>query len=293
MSLAKVRSGEVEIAYDVRGDDQSSAIVLIPGLGGSMGDFDEDQVDELIDEGLRVIRIDNRDSGASSHLTWLGMPDLMSIFMGAQDRVPYRLADMAADVLAVLDEIEVERVHVVGVSMGGMIAQELVLAHPEMARSLASIMSTTGARNVGSPSPEVIQLAVGSVMGGAPLDPLEMMRRISSPGYPFDESRARARIEGQLASSNDPYGTLRQLAAVLGASDRTERLRALDLPATVIHGRDDPLINVSGGEATAAAIPGASLLVLEGMGHDVPDALWPEIRDTVLANVRRAEREGR
>ncbi|MGC8480324.1 MAG: alpha/beta fold hydrolase [Acidimicrobiales bacterium] len=293
MSLAKVRSGEVEIAYDVRGDEQSPAIVLIPGLGGSMGDFDEDQVDELIDEGLRVIRIDNRDSGASTHLTWLGMPDLMSIFMGAQDRVPYRLEDMAADVLAVLDEIEVERVHVVGVSMGGMIAQEFVLAHPEMARSLASIMSTTGARDVGSPSPEVIQLAVGSVMGGAPLDPLEMMRRISSPGYPFDESRARARIEGQLASSNDPYGTLRQLAAVLGASDRTERLRALDLPATVIHGRDDPLINVSGGEATAAAIPGASLLVFEGMGHDVPEALWPEIRDTVLANVRRAEREGR
>jgi pimeloyl-ACP methyl ester carboxylesterase len=293
MSLSKVRSGEVEIAFDVRGDEEHSAILLIPGLGGSMGDFDEDQVDELIDEGLRVIRIDNRDSGASSHLTSLGMPDLMGIFMGSQDRAPYQLADMAADVLAVLDEIEVERVHVVGVSMGGMIAQEFVLAHPEMARSLASIMSTTGARNVGSPSPEVIQLAVGSVMGGAPLDPLEMMRRIASPGYPFDEARARARIEGQLAASADPYGTLRQLAAVLGAADRTERLRALDLPVTVIHGRDDPLINVSGGEATAAAIPGSSLLVLEGMGHDVPEALWPQVRDTVLANVRRAESEGR
>lgn len=285
MPIAKLRN--LDIAYESFGDSSNEAMLLFVGLGGQLVDWEEPAVAELVSHGFYVIRFDNRDSGHSSHLAELGSPDLISIFMGKKTAVPYGLADMADDALSLMDYLEIEVAHLVGVSMGAMIAQELCVAHPESVLSLASIMSSTGAKKVGAPSTGVVNLLLASMANGG-VDPFEFAKVISSPGYPFVEENVRNKLAQHAARSVDVEGTMRQLAAVLTTADRTEELRRLSIPTVVIHGSDDPLVDISGGRATAAAIRGAKFIEMPGMGHDVPIEAWPTIRDEIVSNAKRA-----
>jgi pimeloyl-ACP methyl ester carboxylesterase len=281
--MRSVRRGSVEIVYDVTGDPNDPVMLLISGLGGQMVDWNDSAVDELVARGFRVVRFDNRDAGLSTHLSELGVPDLISIFFGKTDSLPYTLSDMAADALAVLVDVGAETAHVVGVSMGGMIAQRLAIDAPHVVLSLASIMSTTGSREVGAPSSEIVTMIMSSMPDGGP-DPMKLSKALASPGFPYDEELALAKVERHAERSSESVGTLRQLAAVLGSTDRSDELRSLRIPTVVMHGRDDPLIHVSGGEATAKSISDAKLVIYDGMGHDIPEQLWPAIRDEIVLN---------
>jgi pimeloyl-ACP methyl ester carboxylesterase len=245
----------------------------------------------LAGRGFRLIRFDNRDIGLSGGFDALGRPDFAAILGGDPATVPYLLSDLADDTAALLKELGVDRAHVVGASMGGMVAQQLTIDHPDLVASLCSIMSTTGDRAVGHASPEAIALLSrppAADREAAIAAALASARVLGSPGYPAAEDDIRQRAGAVYDRSFRPAGFARQYAAILGSGDRTAGLGAVTVPALVIHGEDDPLIEVSGGRATAAAIPGAELLVVPGMGHDLPRVLWPELIDAIEANVRRA-----
>jgi pimeloyl-ACP methyl ester carboxylesterase len=212
--------------------------------------------------------------------------------MGDTSSASYTLSDMARDAAGLLDALGLESAHVVGASMGGMIAQTLAIEHPDRVRTLTSIMSTTGDASVGGASQE----ALGALLAPPARGRAEAIERtvstyrvIGSPAYELDEPALRERAGRSFDRAYDPAGVARQLLAVLGSGDRTPRLRELRLPVLVIHGADDPLVRVSGGRATAAAIPGAELVELDGMGHDLPRALWPLITDRIVAMVERDE----
>jgi pimeloyl-ACP methyl ester carboxylesterase len=248
----------------------------------------------LADRGLFVVRFDNRDIGLSTHLDDRGAPDIMAILGGDRSNVPYALADLADDTVGLLDVLGIDSAHVVGASMGGMIAQLVAIRHPHRVRSLTSIMSTTGDPAVGAPA----AAAMGVLLAPPATDresaiqrAVDAYRVIGSPGFEFDEQALRERAGLSYDRRYNPAGVARQLAAVLATPDRTADLAAVGVPALVIHGERDSLVNVSGGRATAAAIPGAELLVVDGMGHDLPRAIWPEITDRITALVERAEQD--
>ena len=281
----------VDIHYESIGDPADPPLLLIMGLGAQMVGWPDDFCAAVAGRGFRVIRFDNRDVGLSSGFDELGMPDLPAIFGGDPATVPYLLSDLAADTAALLKELGVDRAHVVGASMGGMVAQQLTIEHPELVASLCSIMSTTGDRAVGHPTPEAIALLSRppaadreAAIDGA----VASARVIGSPGYPAAEDEIRQRAATIYDRSFRPAGFVRQYAAILGSGDRTAGLAAVTVPTLVIHGEDDPLIDVSGGRATAAAIPDAELVVVPGMGHDLPRVLWPQLIDAIEANARRA-----
>ncbi len=256
-------------------------VVLITGLGRQLIDWDPALVWRIQGAGYRVITVDNRDAGKSPHLTEIGKVPLgeirRAVERGEPVDVPYLLADMAQDVARTLDELEIDAAHIVGVSMGGYIAQELALIAPERVLTLTSIMSSTGDRTVGQAS-EVGMRSLFRAPSPEPEDAIEDMldaRRILATPDEFDEALERARVEEAVRRSFHPEATGRQLAAIWASPDRTERLGSLTTPTLVIHGEADELVGVSGGHATAAAIPGAELLVVEGMGHDLPPSRWP------------------
>ena len=285
--------GGIELAYERFGDPADPPLLLVMGLGTQMLGWPDDFCEGLAARGLSVVRFDNRDIGLSTHLHDAPAPDMAAAMMGDTSAATYTLSDMAGDVAGLLDALGLESAHVVGASMGGMIAQMLAIEHPERVRTLTSIMSTTGDPSVGGPS----QAALGVLLAPPARNRAEAIERtvasyrvIGSPGYEMDEPALRERAGRSFDRAFDPAGVGRQLLAVLASGDRTPRLRELRLPALVIHGADDPLVNVSGGRATAAAIPGAELVELDGMGHDLPRALWPRITDRIVALV---EREGR
>ncbi len=278
----------IEICFDTVGDKSDPAVLLIMGLGGQLIVWDDSICNDLADRGFFVIRFDNRDVGLSSHFDSLGAPNLIEIFMGAHDKAPYRLADMAADTVGLLEHLSLSAAHIVGVSMGGMIAQQMAIDHPEVVLSLASIMSTTGDRSVGQTRPEII----AALVSGLPITfdeqiekQITMAELLSSPGYGFDPSYARDRVMRSIDRANHPVGTLRQLAAIFASGDRTSALGKVEVPTVVIHGDSDPLIDISGGRATAAAIPGARFVEISGMGHEIPPKVWPRIRDEILNNI--------
>ena len=269
-----VGPAHLEIAYERLGDPHAPPVLLIMGLGSQLIGWPDDLCAELVARGLQVIRFDNRDVGASSHVT-----------------APYTLSDMAGDAAGLLDALGLASAHVVGASLGGFVAQTLAIEHPHRVRSLTSIMSSTGALSVGQPHPEALAL-----FGGPPATTrAEVVQRmvdvftvIGSPAYPIDRAAIAERAGRAFDRSYDPAGLLRQGRAVLASSDRTPRLRELRIPTLVIHGTADPMVDVSGGRATAAAIPGAELVVIEGMGHDLPRALWPELVRRIGELVQRA-----
>jgi len=281
----------VEIEYDTFGDPAAPALLLVMGLGAQMIAWDEELCERLVERGFFVIRYDNRDIGLSTKFDDGPQPDLTALLSGDGSSAPYLLADMADDAVGLLDALGIARAHIVGASMGGMIVQSIAIAHPERVLSVCSVMSTTGARDVGQPTPE----AMGALLV-PPADSREQAieqsvagsRVISSTGYPFDEERVRERAGAAYDRSYNPAGMGRQLAAILASPDRTEALGHVELPTVVIHGDIDPLVTLSGGQATAAAIPGAELLVMPGMGHDLPLGLWGSVVDAIAKNAERA-----
>jgi pimeloyl-ACP methyl ester carboxylesterase len=244
----------------------------------------------LAGHGLHVIRFDNRDVGLSSHITGAPAPDVRAAFLGRTSSASYTLSDMAADAVGLMDALGLDGAHLVGASMGGMIAQTAAIEHPDRVRSLTSIMSTTGDRTVGTPT-EAALAALLSPPGRTREEAIERtvkaVRVIGSPGFELDEAELRRRTGLAYDRAYDPVGVARQLVAIAASGDRTAALRSLAVPALVLHGADDPLVAVSGGRATAAAIPGAELVEFPGMGHDLPRPLWGEITRRIAEFVTR------
>jgi pimeloyl-ACP methyl ester carboxylesterase len=279
----------IDIEYVTSGDPADPTLLLVMGLGAQLTAWPEGFVDQLAARGFFTVRFDNRDSGLSTKFE--GTPDYLALFGGDRSSAPYSIEDMAEDGVALLNALGLDRVHVVGASMGGMITQAMVIAHPDRFLSACSIMSTTGDATVGAPTAEAVTALLrppASDRETAVAASLEGSRVISSPGYPFDVDLMTRRAAAAYDRSYSPDGTGRQLAAILAASDRTEGLRHLKLPFLVIHGEEDPLVTVSGGKATAAAVPGSKLILMPGMGHDLPEALWDQIIDAIVANTELA-----
>jgi pimeloyl-ACP methyl ester carboxylesterase len=292
MTEELAQSNGIEIAYETFGDPGDPALLLIMGLGMQMVGWDPDFCELLAGEGFYVIRFDNRDVGQSTKVRGGPKPNVLGAMLGRPARASYELRDMAADAVGLLDHLDVHAAHLVGASMGGMIAQTMALEHPERVLSLASIMSTTGERRVGRPRLR----AFGVLLRKAPRDReafIEYTRRvvktIGSPGFPTDDERLRRRAAESFDRCYYPAGIGRQMMAIMASGDRTERLPQLDLPTVVIHGKSDPLIPVRAGRATAAAIPGAELIEIDGWGHDLPPAVWPRLVEAIARNGRRAE----
>ncbi len=288
--MATARANGIDIEYDTFGDPADRPMLLIMGLGGQLIAWDDELCSRLAGHGFRVVRFDNRDVGLSTKIEGAPVPDIMAVVQGDRSSVPYSLEDMAADATGLLDALGIEKAHVVGVSMGGMIAQVVAIDHPDRVLSLASIMSTMGDPSVGAPTPE----AMAVLMRPPPQERDEVIARevethkaIGSPGFPVDEERTRRRAAAAYDRSFYPQGVARQVAAVVAASDRTEELSHVDVPTVVIHGTTDPLVTPSGGEATAKAIPGAELIMIEGMGHELPPGAWPTVVDAVVGNAAK------
>jgi pimeloyl-ACP methyl ester carboxylesterase len=275
----------IDMEYETLGDPTDPPLLMVMGLGAQLIAWPQKFVEDLAARGFFIIRYDNRDVGLSTKFE--GMPDFVALFTGDGSSAPYRIEDMADDGSALLDHLDVGRAHVVGVSMGGMITQALVINHAEQFLTACSIMSTTGDQSVGAPTPEAAAALLrppATTRDEAIRSSVEGSKAISSPGYPFDVDVMTQRAEAAYDRNFCPEGTARQLGAILASPDRTEGLRSVDLPFLVLHGEADPLVTLSGGEATAAAVPGAKLMVFPGMGHDLPEALWDQIIDAVVAN---------
>ncbi|MEO6085888.1 MAG: alpha/beta fold hydrolase [Umezawaea sp.] len=283
--------GDIELEYETFGDPADPALVLVMGLGTQMITWDLQLCELFAAQGFHVIRFDNRDIGLSTVFDHLPVPDLPALVAGDTSTAPYLLSDMADDVVGLLDGLGIERAHLVGASMGGMIAQQTAIDHPSRVLSLCSIMSTTGDRSVGQGRPEVVATLRQAPAGDreATIEQrLASSRLTRSPGFSVDEDAARERIAASYDRSNRPLSALRHLAAVMASPDRTEGLRGVIAPTLVIHGSHDPLVDKSGGEATAAAVPGAELIIIEGMAHDLPVDVWPTVVEAVTANAKRA-----
>ena len=288
--------GDVDVAYNTLGEASDPPVVLISGLGAQLIAWDDAFCQELVDRGLFVIRFDNRDVGLSSHLADRPTSDPSAQTAGAAPVASYTLAQMAADTAGLIDNLGLGSAHVVGISLGGMIAQILAIEQPERVRSLTSIMSTTGNDQVGQPTDAALALYLlppVSTREGAMDRAVLFNRTVGSPAYPTEETELRDRAVRAVDRSFNPQGVARQLAAAVTTPDRTKDLRRLDLPTLVIHGAEDPLIAMSGGQATAAAIPGAELVVIDGMGHDLPRPLWPTVAERIATLVARAQQRPR
>ena len=286
-----VGPGHVDIAYERFGETDLPPVLLLMGLGTQMLGWPDGFCDALTAHG-HVIRLDNRDIGLSSHLNDAPAPDFEAIFRGDTSSASYTLSDMAGDTVGLLDALGLESAHLVGASMGGMIAQTVAIEHPRRVRSLTSIMSTTGDSSVGQSKPEAMA-ALFSPPASNRADAIErtvsILRVIGSPGFELDEADVRWRTGLSYDRAHDPVGVGRQFAAIAASGDRTAALRSVSVPTLVLHGADDPLINVSGGRATAQAIAGAELVVFEGMGHHLSRELWAEMARHIGGLVERAE----
>ena len=291
MSVQIAPANGIEIAYETFGDPSGRPLLLVMGLATQMLAWHEEFCGALVDLGFHVVRYDNRDIGLSTHLHDAPVPDVMAAFGGDTSSASYTLDDMADDAVALLDHLGIDRAHVVGASMGGMIAQTVASRHPARVASLTSIMSTPSSA-IGSPTQE----AMAVLFAPPATSREEAVQRartayevIGSPAYPLDLPWL-ASISGEAYDrAYDPLGVARQLLAVHASGDRTPSLRELAVPTLVVHGDADPLVQVAGGQATAEAVPGAELLVIEGMGHNLPRELWPQITEAIAAVADRAE----
>ncbi len=283
--------GNLELCYETFGATDSPPLLLVMGLASQMLLWDDELCELLAARGFRVIRFDNRDVGHSTRLREAHVPTRWELVTRRRRAAAYSLEDMADDAVGLLNHLQIAAAHVVGASMGGMIAQLMAINHPARVQSLVSIMSTTGNPRVGRSRLRVaLRLLRKAPRGRAAYieDHLDNYRLIGSPDFGFDEERKRERAARMFDRGIHPDGSARQLAAVVTASDRTARLRGITAPVTVIHGDTDPLVGASGGRATAAAIPGARLIILAGMGHDLPRELWPQIIDAITRNAAAA-----
>jgi len=281
----------LELAYQEMGEPDGEPLLLVMGLGTQMIAWDEGFCGLLAERGFRVVRFDNRDIGRSTKIASAGVPGRADLMLGRAGSAAFLLPDMAADTIGLMDHLGIESAHIVGVSMGGMIAQTLAIGHPRRLRSLGSIMSNTGSRWTGMPSRKAMAVLLGRPPRGreAAIErAVKTFRVIGSPGYPFDEERVRQISARSYDRGHSAAGVLRQLHAITASGDRTQALRGVRVPTTVIHGKRDPLVRPAGGRATARAIPGARLKLIDGMGHDLPRQLWPVFVEEIAANAARA-----
>ena len=290
--FAHLSSG-IDLCYETFGDPTAPPILLVMGLGGPMGWWSTEFCEQLAERGHFVIRYDNRDTGRSTKLREKAVTRgaVIQAFLG-RGTAPYGIADLAEDAFGLLDELGLSRAHLVGVSMGGMIVQTMAIARPERVSSLVSIMSTTGRRTVGWQNPKVYP----GLLAGAGRTREEYIARakktaalIASPAFPTTPEAARRRAEETYDRGWIASGVLRHMLAVVTQPDRTALLGTLTMPATVIHGTNDPLVHRSGGRATAAAIPGARHVEIAGMAHDIPEQLYTTIIDEISTTVSRAQ----
>jgi pimeloyl-ACP methyl ester carboxylesterase len=284
----------IELCYEIFGADDAEPMLLIMGLGAQMVLWDDAFCQQLAARGFRVIRFDNRDIGESSKLSGgkrVTMTELLKLrFLGIPVSAPYKLADMANDVLGLLDVLGVRSAHLVGASMGGMIAQELALSHPDRVCSLTSIMSSTGNPKLPQPTREAAALLLRPPPSTldeyiAGFEQTWKILRVGS--FPLDEAKDRELAARIYARGLNPAGAARQLRAILASGSRKARLKSLKVPTLVIHGTVDPLIRPVAGKETAASIPGSKLMMIEGMGHAVPIPMWPQIIGAIADHAHR------
>jgi pimeloyl-ACP methyl ester carboxylesterase len=287
----------IEIFYEEHGPADAPALLLVMGLGAQMTLWPDELVAALAAEGFRVIRYDNRDIGLSQKFEGQRAPSLpvqvLRKKIGFPARVPYTLKDMADDGIGLLTALRIDKAHVVGASMGGMIVQLMAIHHPERLMSMTSIMSTTGNGKLPQANPEAIGALTAPLKGTDEetlvAHGLNIIRNIGTPDsaeFPFDEAHQRARVLANMRRSVYPAGLPRQLAAIIDDGDRTKRLGAVRTPTLVLHGEADPLVKLPGGEATAAAIPGARLVTIPGWGHDLPLKLVPRLAREIAGHAR-------
>ena len=291
----KVQSNGISIEVEDSGETDRPAVLLVMGLGMQLIAWPAAFIDGLHDAGYRVIRFDNRDVGLSQAFPDRGVPNMMietlRYRVGLRVRAPYTLADMAADARGVLDALRVKAAHVVGVSMGGMIAQRLALSAPHRIASLTSVMSSSGARWLPGPKPHVLRALLARPRDNsedAIIDnTMQLLRTIGSPGFPMDEALVRERVRTATRRSFNPGGTLRQMTAVVADKRRADELASMQVPTLVVHGKDDALVPFACGEDTARRIPKAQLVGIHGMGHDLPPGVVDRLLQVLLAHLRQ------
>jgi pimeloyl-ACP methyl ester carboxylesterase len=292
--MPRIATNGVELEYETFGVARAPAILLIMGLGAQMILWDEEFCEALAGRGYRVIRFDNRDVGLSTKLEDAGVPNMATalgaVAQGQLPSAPYTLHDMADDTEGLLGALGIDAAHVVGASMGGMIAQTLAIRHPQRIRTLTSIMSTTGNPELPRATPAAMQV----LMTPAPTHRegfiehhVEVSKVIGSPGFPFNAERVRARGARVFDRGVSPAGIARQMVAILASGNRKPALASVRAPTLVIHGDADPLVPIAAGRDTAEAVPGAELLVIEGMGHDLPREAWPRLVDAITKHAGR------
>lgn len=297
--MPQIKANGVELYYESHGPQTGEPILFIMGLGAQMTAWPPELYNRLTAEGFRVILYDNRDVGLSEKLDAAGPPDMTAIItaltQGQTPSVAYTLDDMAADAAGLLDALDIPRAHIVGASMGGMIAQLVATNHPDKTLSLTSIMSTTGNPDLPRSKPEAI--AMLNNRGPDPREDLEgflanavaSSKVIGSPAYPADEAVTRAKSKANFERSFYPVGFSRHYAAITASPDRRAKLAKVTAPTVVVHGLADPLVPVEGGHDTAANVPGAELVILPGVGHDLPAAVHGEVASAILRAVERTK----
>ncbi len=293
--MPQVTANGISLEVERYGDPAHPPLLLIMGLGAQLTLWPMELVEALVARGYHVIRYDNRDIGLSTKFTDAGVPNIRKVALmrlfGLRPKLPYRLTDMAADAVALLDALKIDKAHIVGASMGGMIAQLVAATYPDRTLSLTSIMSTTGNRRVPPARPEAFKALTTPPPANAGLEVMiphviRIARAIGSPAYPAAEDRLVERISRDFERSFHPTGSARQLAAIIDDGCRRDRLKKVTAPSLVIHGVDDPLVRVEGGRDTAAHIAGARLHEIKGMGHDLPLELVDEVADAIAGVAR-------
>ena len=283
--------GGISLCYETFGSPANPPLLLIQGLGMQMIGWPEEFCEQLVARGFFVVRFDNRDAGRSTHVRGRP-PTLRQLVLRRIKPVHYRLTDMAGDAAGLIRALDLGAVHVVGISMGGMIAQTLAAQHPELVRSLTSIMSNTGNRWKGQPALGVMRFLLRQApedRDGYIAHTARVFAAIGSTGLPQDTEFVRERAARSYDRDHDRAGSGRQLGAVIASGDRTDELRRITAPTLVIHGTADRLVRPSGGMATTSAIRGARLMLIEGMGHDLPRAAWPELLNAIAGHARAAD----
>ncbi len=295
--MPQITANGIKIEYQTHGDPANPPILLVMGLGMQLIGWPPEFVEALVSRGFYVIRHDNRDVGLSEKFDHAGIPNfrlaVVMKLLGLNPRAPYRLSDMAGDAAGLLRALKIDRAHVVGASLGGMIAQVMAIEYPDQVASLTSVMSTTGHRGLPSARREATAAMLDRPSPNATLEQniargIRVARAIGSPAWPAPEERLRKRFTESYQRSFYPEGVVRQFLAIIADGDRRARLRRVKAPTLVIHGTDDPLIPIEGGRDTAAHIPGARLHEIAGMGHDLPLELVDELADQIAGHARRS-----
>ncbi|MFW9987312.1 MAG: alpha/beta fold hydrolase [Candidatus Odinarchaeota archaeon] len=293
--MSKVKVNDVELEYDTFGDPSSRPLLLIMGLGAQMIAWDEKFCQKLVEQDFFVIRFDNRDVGLSTKFEEAGLPNLKEAFKkreaGELIPSPYKIEDMADDAVGLLSALNIDKAHICGASMGGMIAQIIAYKHPSRVLSLTSIMSSTGNPDLPQAKPEAMNVLFKPLPDEREAyikASLENRRIIHGTGLPFDEEKACRLVAASYDRSYYRPGFIRQLVAIWASGNRKDALKTITAPTLVIHGEGDPLVPVEGGKDTAEAIPGAELLLIDGMGHSLPIQVWSIIFDAISKNAAKA-----